>query len=354
MSTRPLELSLEIQPRSRFDVIDVLNSAECASRLRVFPHALYTSCHTTAGFLEQSVVARLEGRHGGIRPYMDVFQHMFPPGAGYRHDAIDLRSELSNDQREVEPRNADAHLAFIAAGLRTCVRYVNRPDRAVYFVDLDGVTGGTPRRRFARVVGFNSEEIVARERVHVPVSSHPLDSVSLKDVRIGLYARIDELIQRHGITKGRLRLALGPGEYHAALTINEYETLLMRHDIADVIRDPLHFMVERGRHLWADPSAIPAKTMDYAKYDCVRVFNRLCDAFHLSESVLETVIARVIALPARRFLRMKRSASLLVSDRETPGRGAIVEGQYQCPILLQWGRAHTGRRAITVTLSRLS
>jgi hypothetical protein len=215
------------------------------------------------------------------------------------------------------------------------------------------MNGGQPRRRFTRVVGFNGEEVVARERLHVGVSSHPLDSVNLKDPHIGLYTRINELIDLHGITKGRVRLALGPGEDHAALTVNEYETLLMRQDIAEIIRDPLHFMAENGRHLWADPWAIPAKTMDYAKYDCVRVFNRICDAFHLSESFLETIVACVIALPARRFLRMKRSASLLVSDRETPGRGAIVEGQYQCPILLQWGRAHAGRRTIAFTLSRL-
>jgi len=352
MPTAPLELNLEIRPRSRFDVIDVLGETEDGARLRTFPQALYASFHTTAGYLEQSVVARLEDRHGGIRPYMGVFQQMFPPGAGYQHDEMHLRQDLSHDQRTVEPRNADAHLAFIAAGLRTCVRYVNQP-RSVYFVDLDGVNANEPRRRLTRIVGFNGEEVVARERMSVPVSSHPLDSVNLKDPQTGLYARINELIARHGITKGRLRLALGSGEDQAALTVNEYETLLMKHDFVDIVRDPLHFMAEKGRHLWADPCAIPAKTLDYAKYDCVRVFNRICDVFHLSESFLETLAARMIALPARRFLRMKRSTSLLVSDRDSPGQGAIVEGRYQCPILLQWGRVHSGQRSIVVTLSRL-
>ena len=38
------------------------------------------------------------------------------------------------------------------------------------------------------------------------------------------------------------------------------------------------------------------------------------------------------------FLRMKRAVSLLVSDRDSDGRGAIVEGTYQSPILVQWRR----------------
>jgi thiamine phosphate synthase YjbQ (UPF0047 family) len=351
MPDAPLEFRLEIRPGSRFDVINV-GAAECGTALAQFPQALYCSFHTTAGYLDQSVVARLmNGR--SVHQYMRVFQTMFPPGAGYQHDELHLRQELSDDQRDLEPRNADAHLAFIAAGLRTCVRYVNRPGEPVYFVDLDGVNGGAARRRFTQILGFNSEEVVARERVSVPVSAHPLDSVSLKDPRIGLYPRLQELIERHGVTKGRIRLALGPGEDQAALTINEYETLLMRHDLVDVIRDPLRFVAERGRDLLANPWAIPAKTIDYAKYDLVRTFNQICDAFHISESFVETLAARVIGLPARRFLRMKRSVSLLVSDSDGAGRGKIVEGTYQCPILVQWRKVPAGQRVIGITLTRL-
>ena len=354
MSASPLELSLEIRPASRFDIVNVRDQADCVTALEAYPQHLYCSFHTTAGFLEQSLVSRLTNASGGIRPYMTVFQTMFPREAGYRHDDLHLREELSEAQRDVEPRNADAHLAFIAAGLRTCVKYVNRPGEPVYFVDLDGVDGERRRRRTARILGFRTEEVVARDRLHVPMSSHPLDSVSLKDPRIGLYTQLDELIARHGITKGRIRLALGAGEDQAALTINEYETLLMRHDLVDVIRDPFRFMAEKGRHLIADPWAIPAKAVDYAKYDFVRLFNQVCDLFHISESRVEDLAARLIGLPARRFLRMKRSVSLLVSDRDTPGRGRIVEGGSQCPILVQWRKAHADQRLVGITLTRIS
>ena len=78
-------------------------------------------------------------------------------------------------------------------------------------------------------------------------------------------------------------------------------------------------MAEKAGHILGNPRAIPAKTLDYAKYDLVRVFNRLVDALGLRESLVESVLSRAIAMPASRFLRMKRSVSLLVSDRGSLG-----------------------------------
>ena len=81
---------------------------------------------------------------------------MFPEGAGYEHDKLHLRTELSDEQRRSEPRNADSHLAFIGAGLRTCVTYLNRPNEPVYFVDLDGVNeAARPASARRTILGFN-------------------------------------------------------------------------------------------------------------------------------------------------------------------------------------------------------
>jgi hypothetical protein len=351
MFPAPLEFSLEIRPGSRFDIINVCEEPGRGRELAAFRQALYCSFHTTAGYLEQSHVARLNNARG-IYQYMRVFQTMFPPGAGYRHDDLHLRQELSDEQRDLEPRNADAHLAFIAAGLRNCVRYVNRPGEPVYFVELDGVNGGGPRRRLTRIVGFNSEEVVARERLSVPVSSHPLDSVSLKNPRLGLYPRLQELIERHGITKGRIRLALGPGEDQAALTINEYETLLMRHDLHEVIRNPLRFVAEKSRHALANPFAVPAKTLGYAKYDFVRVLNKSLDTLGLRGSILERIMARTLAVPAARFFRTGRSVSLLISANVDNASG-IVEGTYQSPILVQWQHAPRQSRVLHASITEI-
>jgi diketogulonate reductase-like aldo/keto reductase len=102
-----------------------------------------------------------------------------------------------------------------------------------------------------------------------------VDSVNLRDPRIGFYEWLEEAIARYGVTKGRLRIELNPEERQAGLTVNEYETLLMRHDLMHVLNNPLKFVAEKGRHAWADPRSIPAKTLDYAKYDVVRALNKL-------------------------------------------------------------------------------
>jgi thiamine phosphate synthase YjbQ (UPF0047 family) len=349
----PRELRLEIRPTARLDIVNLRDHAPAVAELNALPRALYWSSHTTAGFLDQRVAAHLEHRAGGVASYLRAFQSMFPPDAGYRHDDLHLRRELSDAQRIVEPRNADAHLMFMASGLQTCVKYVNRPHEPVYFVDLDGVAGSDHRRRATHVVGFHHEEVVARERLQIPMSLHPLDSVSLKDSRIGLYSQLADLIDRHGVTKGRVRLALAAEENHAALTINENETLLMQHDLVEVLRDPFRFMAEKGRHMIAAPWAVPARAIDYAKYDFVRVFNQVADLFPFGNARVERLVARLVGPQIRRFLGMKRSVNLLVSDLDSPGRGRIAEGAYQCPLLIQWRNARSTHRMISVTLTKL-
>jgi thiamine phosphate synthase YjbQ (UPF0047 family) len=354
LSASPREFTLELTPRARVDVIDVrrVMAARHGDALDLYPRALCCSFHTTAGYLDQSVASRLWRHRTGVMPYIDLFRTMFPEGAGYEHDKLDRRTELTPEQKPVEPMNADSHLAIMAGALRSCVTYRNRPGEPVCFVDLDGVFAGNPRRRSTTVLGYSSEEPVAQARITVPVSDHAVDSVNLKDPQLGIYDQCSALVAMHGVTKGRVRLTLAPGERHAGLTINEYETLLMRHDLREVLRDPLRFMAEKAGHMIGNPRAIPAKTLDYAKYDLVRVFNQLVDAFGLGESFVESLLSRAIAMPAARFLRMKRSVSLLVSDRANAGRGTIVEGTYQSPILVQWHRGARQARVLDVTLTR--
>jgi len=354
-SVPPLELSLEITPRGRLDVIDVraLAAATYGDVFDRHGRCLYCSLHTTAGYLPQSFVSRLGSGPQAVLPYIDVFTTVFPEGAGYLHDQLDLRNELTPEQRPVEPTNADSHLAFIGSGLRPCVSYVTRRPGPVSFIDLDGVNAGTPRRRMTTLVGYDSEIEVEKTILHVPVSrTHPVDAVNLKDPRLGLYDQLDDLIKKHGIEKGRIRLNLGSGEQFASLTVNEYETLLMRYDLAEVLKNPLRFAAQKARHAWNDPRALPSKTIDYAKYDLVRAINRLVDALGLAESAIERVLAQALAVPASRFLRMKRSVDLLVSDSKTPGSPMVIEGTYQAPILVQWRKAHLGERQVTVTLTR--
>ena len=351
MVPRPIDVSLELAPKARFEVVELRSRfADEHEALGAFPHCLYWSSHTTAGFLDRSLAARLSPQH--IPTYLEVFRTIFPEGAGYEHDRLERRDDLDPAQRAVEPKNADSHLAFIASGLRPCVTHPNRDGEAVCFVDLDGVVEGRPRRRLARVIGFHNERIVSTTRIEVPVSGHPIDSVNLKDPRLGIYDKLADFVSRAGVEKGRLRIDLDPVERHSALTVNEFETLLMRDDLAEVLRNPLSFVAEKYRHAIADPRAVPGKALGYAKYDFVRVMNKGLDTLGLRGSLVEKVLARTVAFPAARFFRMRRSVSLLVSERPD-GTSGIVEGTYQSPILVQWQRAPRQTRLLDVTLTEL-
>lgn len=350
----PKEISLALVPRARFDVIDVASrvALEFGDFLCRYRKALYCSYHTTAGYLEQSLCARLRHSRERVAPFIRAFQKLFPPGADYRHDQLQLRNELSEEERQREPRNADSHLTFIGSGLRNCVTYVNRPRTPVYFIDLDGIHEKGRRTRRTTVLAYDEEEVVHRGQIAVPVSRHPIDSVNLRDPRNGFMDQLDAWLERGGIDKGRVDISLDPTERHVGLTVNEYETLLMRHDLAEVLRDPLRLMAIHGRHMLRDPMAIPIRTMDHAKYDLVHVLNELMDAFRVSESVVERIVAAFMGVPAARFLRVKRSVSLLVSDAEGNGRGRIVQGTYQSPILVQWRRPEDQVRRLDVTITR--
>ena len=115
----PLEVNLDIVPSSRFQIIDVAPRirAEVGDALSDFRRVLYCSRHTTAGYLEHGMCAKLGHSHKQLDPFFRFFQHLFPQNAGYRHDLMHLRDELSDEEKEVEPVNADSHLPFMGAGL---------------------------------------------------------------------------------------------------------------------------------------------------------------------------------------------------------------------------------------------
>jgi hypothetical protein len=356
MAQEPQEITLDLQPESRIDVIDISQRIESMEPgfLDEFQKTAYTSYHTTAGYFEQVFAKRLGNNKEALQAYVDSFRGLFPEGAAYRHDQMELRQELSEDQKVVEPRNGDSHLTFIGAGLENTVTYRNEPQSPVYFVDLDGVCNSQRRNRRTTALGYNHDEVVDRFTIEIPVSAHPIDSINLWDPALGLFDRLHELVRIHGLTRGRIDISLDPTERNTGLTVNEYETLLMRDDLADVLRNPIRFMAEKGRNMLRDPKAIPDKAKDYAKYDLVRLVNRFIDKAGLSESLIERFLDKLVAVPAARFLRMKRGVSLVVngSGAEQPGR--IITGTYQSPILVQWRRSERRARKVQVKYTRFS
>ena len=355
MSSFPSEIRLTLSPSRRFEAIDVNAriAVESGDVLQRYRKTLYCSLHTTAGYLDQSLAGRMHHHHGRLAQFFDAWHALFPPNAQYRHDQMELRSELSDEQKEAEPRNGDSHLTFIGSGMRNCVTYRNQPLAPVYFIDLDGTNGEQRRERRTTVVAYDEERVVARETFQVPLSRHPVESVNLADPKLGLIEKIDAIVAMSGVEKGRIDLSLGVAERNAGLTVNEYETLLMRHDLIEVLKDPLKFAVQRGRHLIDDPLAIPSKTLNYAKYDVPRALNSLMDALHWDQSVFERAMAKLMAVPARRLLRSRR-VTFLASHDEALGRAALVRGTYQSPILVQWKPADAQSRTVEIAVVGLS
>ncbi len=348
----PRELTLDITPAARFQLININDELKArAEDFEAFRKAVYYSYHTTAGFFEQSLAARLRNAES-VEGFVSAFRRLFPPDSDYRHDQLELRNELSEEQKLVEPKNADSHLTYIGSGLESCVTYTYQPDHPVYLVELDGVNGGLSRKRRATVIGYNFESVVHKSVIQIPMSNHQLDSINLRDGRFGFFEQLDETIARLGIKKGRVDISLANGERNAGLTVNEYETLLMSHDLMEVLKNPMRFMAKKGYNMLRDPKAIPNKAKNYAKYDLVQITNEFIDATGLSESVVERIINKFIAYPARRFLRLKRSTSCLINDTESSTCGKLVQGQYQSPILVQWRKSESRARTLNVSFVR--
>jgi len=350
----PREIRLSLNPARRFDAIEVTQRIEqdFGDVLRRYPRALYTSFHTTAGYLGRGLAARLHHHQDKLALFFRGFRALFPPDAPYRHDQMHLREELSEEQRVVEPKNGDSHLTFIGAGMSNCVTYTNSEAAPVFFVDLDGVNEGRPRRRETSVLAYSRERLVERVRMSVPLSRHPIDSVNLADPKLGLLDAVDALLARSGLEKGRVDITLAACERHAGLTVNEYETLLMQHDLKEVLRDPLKYAALKASHILDDPLALPGKTLNYARYDVVRVMNSLMEAFRVSESVVERLVAQVMSVPARYLLR-SRKVSFLATDPDKAGRARLVRGIYQSPILVQWQTAAGQSRDVDISLVEL-
>ena len=350
----PFQATLDIEPSERVEIFDVNGrlNIEYGSDFARYAQALYVSFHTTAGYLDQSLAARLNHDGEDVHDFISVFRGLFPPDAGYTHDELHLRTELSDEQRATEPKNADSHLTFMGAGLRNAVSYRQQKDAPVWFVELDGIGEAGARQRRTTVIGYNGEEEVTTLRLQVPVSDHGIEAHNLLSPELGVMERLSALAREHGVSVGRIDVSLPPEERHAGLTVNEYETLLMKHDLREVLANPLRFVAEKGKSALKDPRAIPAKTLNYAQFDGLQILNKVMDRMGVRKSVVERIVNRAVGVPMSHFLRMKRGISLPVLHPRGASEGQLVRGTYQSPILVQWRPAEGDRRSLDVRLVR--
>ena len=387
-SDPPFKTTLAIRPAARTDFIDVRArvAEEFGSEFTRYPKALYISDHTTAGYLDQRLAQRLNHDPEKVREYIKVFHEVFPPNAGYEHDELERRTELSDEQKATEPENADSHLTFISAGLQSATSYDNHGERPVWFVDLDGVHRGGTRRRRTTVVGYGSEEIVARTSLSVEASSRAIEAVDLREPGSGFVDRLEELVEEHGISYGRLDVSLAPEETDASLTVNEFEPLLMKNDLRGALLSPLRFMADQGRQVLRTPRSLPGKALrlpgkalqlsgkalnvarmgttvlrtspgpviDTATVEAVHILNWALERMGVDESVIARMLNRALALPVSRFQGLRRDISLPVIHPEGDEKSKIPWGTYQSPILIQWRAPEGATRELDVKLVRFA
>jgi hypothetical protein len=131
--------------------------------------------------------------------------------------------------------------------------------------------------------------------------------------------------------------------------VNEYETMLMRNDLPEVLRDPLRYMAQHSKALLCHPAAIPAKMRDYALYDLIHLYNEVMDNVQIGRSLIEKGLS-FLSGPASRLFRLKRDIHLFISGSGEAGGERIMQGLYQSPILIQHQQADTGVRGLEITL----
>lgn len=349
MASGPIACRVHVEPAERFELVPLAERLpEAVARS---PRLLVASLHTTAGLLEADVARRCGNDPAEVRRWLRPVHGLFPADADYSHDALHLRSELTPEQREVEPKNADAHLTFIGAGLQGCVTLDDPASAPPWLVELDGVSEHEHRRRQVIAVGFEREIVVADRVVDVPVSP-TADALDLRDPGRGVWPVVAEMLGRHEIDHGRLDIALDPEESHAGLSVNEHETLLMQHDLAQVLRDPVHFALERGRHLAKDPGALFNKGLDYARHDAFKLIGRVEAMLGRGGSLALRVAERFLGPAAGRILRVRPSISFPACPELATGDLPLVQGRYQSPLLVQWRAPRSGRRMVHVKLVR--
>ena len=329
-----------------------------------FDRIAFCSVHTTAGFLEQPLALKLGNTREGIESLVRSARRLFPEGAPYWHDRMELRSELTAEQRKHEPLNADSHLAFICLGLCNCVLYKFAPDHPVYFIDLDGESNQTFRSRKSIAVGYNNATCVHEETLKVDLPKKNQCAVDLNNSLPDLQA----LVAKYQIHRGLVTLELAPGEKHAGVTVNEFESLLVERDITDVLMNPLRYTLSNAPRFARNPLRVPGKAKNMLQYeihlairDGLRVANRsvsileyMVERLGMHLPLLEHIIDRIASPLEARWMNLGSSIRMLINAKDEDPLGRVMVGTYQSPILIQWRRPESDVREMHLRLLRFT
>jgi thiamine phosphate synthase YjbQ (UPF0047 family) len=346
-------LHLDLRPGLRNEVTDLRPTLENAVVRGDLPRTrkyLCISHHTTAGFPDRQLRLRIGSDPEGLDAFLEALQDIFPPEAGYEHDELQRRTELSEAQRAREPLNADAHLAFIGGGFTNCLFHSAGSDEPIWFVDFDGTyetrTGETIRRhRRVTVLALDEEVVGTRLQFEVSVPDGAA-ALPLSRPELGILGAVERALEEMEISIGRLHFHLEDPHAGAGITVNEAEALLIQRDLVDVLTSPLRFAAD-GKTGDADEESPPPAG--------ARGLARALEALGFSPERQERLLNRALSSASPRILRIRGEASLGVVPAlgDPPGApGRILLGRYQSPILLQRSGPPQGVRRFSVIVHR--
>ncbi len=362
----PLATTLHLSASSRLDMQNVSQALAKVDRdsFSSFRNIAVSSLHTTAGFLEQPLAAKLRNSPEGIGHLVRSIKRLFPEGAPYWHDRMELRNELTEEQRKSEPLNADSHLAFICLGLCNSVLYTFDPEDPIYFIDLDGESRGTFRSRKVLVTGYNDMECVHEEILSIAVPEQDRCALDLSEN----LSNLQVLANKHKIPQGLLTLELESDEKHAGITVNEFESLLVERDITDVLMNPLKYMLNNVSEFARRPLMLPRKAKKMLAYELrlairdglklagrsVSAIEYIAERLHMRLPLLEYIIDRIASPLEARWMNLGSTARFLINADSDTAHGKIMVGTYQSPILIQWRRPESDVRRVRARLFRLT
>ena len=360
----PIATTLHLSARSRLDMQNISHILAKANHdsFSSFQKIAVSSLHTTAGFLEQPFASKLDNSPEKIGHLVRSVHRLFPEGAPYWHDRMELRSELTDEQRKYEPLNADSHLAFICLGLCNSVLYKFDPEDAIYFIDLDGESRGTFRSRKVLVIGYNDTECVHEEVLSVNVPEQDRCALDLSEN----LQDIQTLADQHKIRQGLVTFELESDEKHVGVTVNEFETLLVERDLTDVLLNPLKYMLKNVSEFARRPLMLPRKAKKMLTYELqlairdglklasrsVSVVEYIAERLHMRLPLLEYVVDRIATPLEARWMNLGSTARFLISAENEMEQGRIKVGTYQSPILIQWRKPESDVRKMRVRLLR--
>ena len=188
MSDNTLDLTVELAPRARFDLVDLRRHfADEHAALASYPRtSLLVLSHDRR--VSRARPGGASQRPAAFRPTSRRSGRCFPKAPATSttgsNGARTSTRRSAPSSRATPTRIWRSWPAACAPASRTRTGPASRCSSSISTASTTASRGGAAPGSS----GFTQERVVGTTRIEVPVSAHPIDSINLKDPRLGVYA----------------------------------------------------------------------------------------------------------------------------------------------------------------------